>query len=117
MTALTITGNIAILAGAAVFVLAAIGLLRFRDVYSRISAVATAGGLGVVLVCGGAALLQPAVDSFVKVAVAIVLQLLTSAIGAIIIARAAVLSGHRFVEGTDATALDRVDETREEDAS
>lgn len=106
MTALTFTGNIAILVGSAIFVLAAVGLLRFRDVYSRISAVATAGGLGVVLVCGGAALLQPAVDSFVKVAVAIVLQLLTSAVGAIVISRAAVLSGHRFVAGTDESALD-----------
>lgn len=106
MTVLDIIGNIAVLAGSAIFVLAAVGLWRFRDVYSRISAVATAGGIGVILVCGGAALLQPAVDTFVKVAIAMVLQLLTSAVGAIVLARGAVLSGHRFVTGTETSELD-----------
>ncbi len=106
MNVLTLLGNIAVLAGAAIFVLAAVGLLRFRDVYARISAVATAGGLGVVFICGGAALLQPATDTFVKVIIAIVLQLLISAVGAIVISRAAVRSGHRFVVGTDTRALD-----------
>mgnify|MGYP000941559993 CR=1 FL=1 len=105
MTLLTLLGNIAVLTGSAIFVLAAVGLLRFRDVYARISAVATAGGLGVVFICGGAALLQPATDTFVKVVVAIILQLLTSAVGAIVISRAAVRSGHRFIVGTDTRAL------------
>lgn len=106
MIALTVVGNVAVLAGSAIFVLAAVGLLRFRDVYTRVSAVATAGGIGVILVCGGAALLQPSVDTLVKVVIAIVLQLLTSAVGAIAIAGAAVLSGHRFVAGTDTAALE-----------
>lgn len=105
MIVLTVIGNIAILAGSAIFVLAAVGLLRFRDVYGRISAVATAGGIGVILICGGTALLQPSVDTTIKVVIAIVLQLLTSAVGAMTIARASVLSGHRFAPGTDTTTL------------
>ena len=107
MIILTVIGNAAVLGGSAVFVLAAVGLMRFRDVYSRISAVATAGGIGVILVCGGAALLQPSVDTLVKVVIAIALQLLTSAVGAMTIARAALLSGHPFAPGTDAATLDR----------
>ena len=105
MIVLTVIGNIAILVGSAVFVLAGVGLLRFRDVYGRISSVATAGGIGVILICGGAALLQPSVDTAIKVVVAIVLQLLTSAVGAMTIARASVLSGHPFAAGTDTSAL------------
>ena len=91
--------------GAVIFVIAGIGLLRLRDVYMRISAVATAAGLGVAFVVGGTALVNPNLDDLVKVIIAIALQLATSVVGGVAIARSAVLSGHRFAD-TDTTDLD-----------
>ncbi|NJQ04629.1 cation:proton antiporter [Streptomyces lonarensis] len=93
--------------GGLVFVAAGVGLLRLRDPYMRTSAVATAAGVGVVLVVGGSVLTSPADSDLVKLAVAVVLQLATSAVGGMTLARAAVLSGHDFADGTDTSALDQ----------
>lgn len=87
--ALTTAGNVSIVAGALVFATAALGVLRFPDAYTRVSAVGTAAGVGIVLVVVGAFLLQPTVPDFVKVVLIIVLQLSTSAIGSMAIARSA----------------------------
>lgn len=105
MTVLEIIGQILALIGAAIFVVAAVGLSRFKDPYSRISAVATAAGLGVAFVTVGAVLIDPSVDAVVKVVLAVILQLLTSAVAAIVIARAALGSRHRFVPDTDTSEL------------
>lgn len=91
--------------GAVIFVLAGVGLLRLRDPFMRISAVATASGLGVALVVGGTALVDPQLGDTIKVVIAIALQLATSVVGGIAIARAAVLSGHQF-DDTDTSDLD-----------
>lgn len=95
--------------GGLIFLAAAIGLWRMRDPYTRISAVATAAGLGVAFVVVGTLLLEPSLLSGVKVALAVFLQLLTSAIAGMITARAAVLSGHPFVK-TDTHVLDMPEE-------
>lgn len=89
--AITVFGDILIVGGALVFATAALGLLRFPDVYTRISAVGTAAGIGVVLVVVGALMHQPTISDVVKVIVIIILQLLTSAVGSIAIARSAYL--------------------------
>lgn len=89
---LTMIGNISIVAGALVFATAALGVLRFPDAYTRVSAVGTAAGVGIVLVVIGAFLLQPTVPDFFKVVAIIVLQLTTSAIGSMAIARSAYLT-------------------------
>lgn len=91
-----ILGSILVVLGALVFLAAGIGLWRLRDPYQRISAVATAAGAGIVFVVIGALLSDPSLDSTVKVILAVVLQLITSAIGGMVIARSAMLSGHRF---------------------
>lgn len=91
MTVLAVIGNVAVVLGALVFATAALGVARFPDAYTRISAVGTAGGLGTALVLGGALLVAPTVPDVVKVGLAIVLQLITSAVGSITIARAAYL--------------------------
>lgn len=90
-TAITIFGDIMIVGGALVFAIAALGLLRFPDVYTRISAVGTAAGIGIVLVVVGALMHQPTVPDVIKVLVIIALQLITSAVGSIAIARSAYL--------------------------
>lgn len=92
MTALTITGDIFIIAGALVFATAALGILRFPDAYTRISAVSTAGGVGIILIVTGSLLHQPSIPDTVKVILIIALQLATSAVGSMAIARSAYLT-------------------------
>lgn len=89
MTFLTIIADVLVVAGALVFATAALGLVRFPDAYTRISAVGTAGGLGIVLVVTGALLHQPGFSDTLKVILIVALQLTTSAIGSIAIARSA----------------------------
>ncbi|MEQ3553626.1 monovalent cation/H(+) antiporter subunit G [Pseudonocardia nematodicida] len=102
---LTVLGQVLAVAGAGVLLLAAIGLLRFADFYMRASAVATATGVGISLIIIGSVLVAPGVADAVKAAVAVVLQLVTSAAGGIMLARCALLSGHRFSPDTDSAAL------------
>ena len=89
---ITAIGNVTIVVGALVFATAALGVVRFPDSYTRISAVGTAGGIGIVLIVGGAFLLQPSAQDLVKVIIIVALQLATSAVGSIAIARSAYLS-------------------------
>ncbi|PKQ25837.1 MAG: cation:proton antiporter [Actinobacteria bacterium HGW-Actinobacteria-4] len=93
MSVLDIIGQVLIVMGAITFATAGLGVLRFPDVYTRASAVSTAAGLGIVMVVVGALLLQPGIVNVVKVIALIVLQLATAAIGSIVLARAAYLTG------------------------
>mgnify|MGYP006156247491 CR=1 FL=1 len=102
---LDVAGQVFLLAGAVVFILAAIGLITLFDPYTRTSAVATAAGVGLSFIVVGVVLLEPSVPNTIKAVIAIGLQLATSAIGAMAIARGAVLTGHRFEDGTDADEL------------
>lgn len=104
-TFLEVLGQIFLLAGALVFILAAIGLITLFDPYTRTSAVATAAGVGVSFIVVGVVLIDPSVSNTIKGVLAIALQLVTSAVGSMAIARGAVLTGHEFEPGTDATEL------------
>lgn len=55
---LAVTGNVFVVLGALVFATAALGVIRFPDAFTRVSAVGTAGGLGIALVVGGAFLVR-----------------------------------------------------------
>ncbi|TCP52985.1 multicomponent Na+:H+ antiporter subunit G [Tamaricihabitans halophyticus] len=88
----TVTGDVLIVVGALVFTTAALGVLRFPDAYTRLSAVGTAGGIGIIFVVSGALLHLPSVPNLVKVIVIIALQLITSAIGSIALARSTYLT-------------------------
>lgn len=105
MMVLEIIGQACTVLGAAIFVTAAVGLYRLPDPYTRSSAVATAAGLGVAFIVAGAALIHPEPSKTVKVVIAIALQLATSAVGSMAIARAAVLSRHAFSNTTDTGEL------------
>lgn len=89
MTFFIILGQVLIVAGGLVFLTAALGLVRFPDPFTRVSAVGTASGIGIVFVVVGAFLLQPQWGDSVKVLAIVFLQLATSAIGSMAIARAA----------------------------
>lgn len=88
-----VLGYISVLAGAIVFLGAGIGLVRFRDLYMRSSALATASSLGLIFIITGAFLLHPEWQALPKVILAGVFQLASSAIGSMAIARAGFLSG------------------------
>lgn len=105
MTWVDVTGQVLCVLGALVFVAAGVGLLRLPDPYTRASAVATAAGVGVAFVVAGAALVQPGWDATARAVVAIVFQVATSAVGGMAVARAAVLSRHRFSPETDGSVL------------
>jgi multicomponent Na+:H+ antiporter subunit G len=91
-TLLDIWGNIAVVVGALIFVSAALGVVRFPDAYTRISAVGTAAGIGVILIVTGALMLDPGTANLIQVLAIIAFQLATSAIGSIAIARSAYLT-------------------------
>lgn len=109
MSVLTVIAYVLIAAGVIVFAGAGVGLLKFRDAYMRASAVGTAAGLGIALITIGAVLTMPTTANLIKAAVAVVLQLATSAVGSTIIARAAVNSGHAFSPETDLNDLEEAD--------
>lgn len=101
MTFFTVFGQVLIVAGSLVFLTAALGVVRFPDTYTRVSAVGTAGGIGIVFVVVGALLLQPSMGNGLKVVAIIFLQLATSAIGSMAIARAAYLTRSAMRVGTN----------------
>jgi multicomponent Na+:H+ antiporter subunit G len=91
-----------LLIGALLNLLAAIGLLRFPDVFARMHAATKPATLGLLCILIGAGLLVPAptVIAFVLVAA---LQLLTVPIGGHVIGRAAHRAG---VPMSDATVVE-----------
>ena len=93
-----VVGSVFVVLGALVFASAALGLLRFPDTYTRISAVGTSGGVGMALVIVGALSLQPTVPDAFKAVAIIALQLAMSAVGSIAIARSAYLTGTPLYE-------------------
>lgn len=90
---MSMLAQVLVVLGALVFATAGLGLLTLRDAFARTSAIATAAGLGVTLILIGAFLTDPSVSRGIKLAIAALLQLCTSAIGSMAIARAAYLSG------------------------
>lgn len=100
-----IFGQVFMVLGGIIFVVAGVGLVRLQDPYTRASSVATSGGIGMVCILLGAAIVHPDTGAITKVVIAILLQLATSAVGAMALARAAVMSGHTFTEGTETGEL------------
>lgn len=92
-TFLTVVGSLMIVLGALVFLGAALGLIRFPDPYTRISATGTAGGVGMILVVVGALLHMPSLPNLVKVVLIVVLQLGTASVATMMLARSAYLTG------------------------
>jgi len=90
---MTVAGSVLAVAGAVVFLGAAVGLIRFPDPYTRISATGTAGGVGMILTVTGGLLLMPSVANLVKVVLIVVLQLGTAAIATMALGRSAYLTG------------------------
>ncbi len=102
-----------VLSGAALMLLAAIGVLRFPDVYCRMSATSKSATLGVALVLFGAAWHFGSADLAGQAVVTVVFLYLTTPIAAHRIARAGWKSGVRPWSGTGADEFGPPRETDE----
>lgn len=91
--AAAVAGEVLMLAGSLLVGVAALGLVRLPDIYSRINAGTKAAALGLVLVLLGGVVLAPTAGSVLVLVVAIALQLFTVPISGFEIAQAARLTG------------------------
>lgn len=99
MDIVALIANSMLVVGVIIFALAVVGLFKFTDVYQRISAVGTAAALGMSLLVIGAFLLVPSWLNFVLMLVILGLQIATSSIGTMAIARSAYLTGSKMEPG------------------
>lgn len=88
-----VAAAILLLLGAALVLLAAVGLNRFDSVYARIHAATKAVTLGLLLILGGSALLVGNLGDAAKLALVGVLQLVTAPVAAHMVGRAAHRTG------------------------
>ncbi len=94
-------GELFALVGAALVLLAAIGVVRFGDALARLHALAKASTLGVLLILAGAAVNLRDLNDITSVALAGVLHLLASPAASNMVSRATYLT-----QGLPAGAID-----------
>mgnify|MGYP001811961773 CR=1 FL=1 len=82
-----LVAHVFLVVGALFMLLAAVGVVRFGDVYSRMHAAAKGPALGVVLVGAGTALSIRTVQATVVVSLVIVLQLIGGPVGTHLLGR------------------------------
>ena len=88
------------MAGSGFALLAAVGVLRMPDVFTRMQASTKASTLGLGCLLVGVALRNPELSFVVRAASIAAFMLLTTAVAAHVIARAAARSGAPIWEGT-----------------
>ena len=91
--------------GAALALIAGIGLQRFDDMFSRMHAAAKPATLGLLLVLVGATLQVPDTGDVVKLLLVVLLQFLTAPLGSHLVGRAAYRAG---TELSDQVAVDEL---------
>jgi multicomponent Na+:H+ antiporter subunit G len=85
-------GEVFVLAGACFTLLAAIGVLRFGDVFARMHALSKASTLGLLLVIVGAVISLSHPNDITSLVLAAALHVVTSPIGTNVISRATYLA-------------------------
>lgn len=95
-----------LVAGAAICLIAALGVLRLPDFFMRMHAATKAGVAGCGLLLTGVAFAEPSVAMWIRVAVAIAFLLLTTPIAGHLLARAGYVAGVPLWGGTVQDALD-----------
>ena len=96
-----VIATVAVVLGAALGVLSAIGILRMPDVYIRLQVASKASSLGVALLMLGVAVHFGELGVTVRALLVVVFVFLTAPVAAHVIGRAAYLTGVPFVAGTD----------------
>lgn len=99
-------GEILMILGSCFALIAAIGVHRFPDVYSRMHAATKSPTLGLVLVALGAGLRIRTMDAAVTLILVVVLQLLTAPVATNVTARAVHLRTRVPLDGDDELARD-----------
>jgi len=102
---MNVLGNVLMLLGASLMLLAGVGVLRFPDVLTRVNAAAKATGLGLAVLLGGAALAIGTPRSLAVLGLAVLVQLGTSPVSGHVIGRAAYRSGAPLWSGTHSDEL------------
>lgn len=103
---MSVLGGALITVGVLLILLAAVGILRLPDVYSRLNSATKAASLGIVCVLMGTAVLMPSPSNWLKLGLAAIIQLLTAPIGAQAVVRAAYRAGTPLWPGTQFDDLD-----------
>jgi multicomponent Na+:H+ antiporter subunit G len=107
-----ILAAITMLLGAFLIVASAVGLVRLPDVYCRMHAVGKAGTLGIIMMIAGAMIFfiprEWGMSVFLRGALAIWFQLLTSPVATHLLARAAYLSEYPLSQRTAVDELKSV---------
>lgn len=96
-----------ILGGTGLALLAAVGLIRFPDVFARMHAATKAATLGLLLIIAGAAFQVDSAGDIVKLLLVAALMFVTAPVAAHMIARAAYRTGREL---DPATGLDELAE-------
>jgi len=94
-----------LVAGAALCLLAAVGVLRLPDFFMRMHAATKAGVVGSGLILVGVGFADMAAGTWIKVSLAILFLLLTTPIAGHMLGRAAYVGGARLWRGTSGDAL------------
>jgi multicomponent Na+:H+ antiporter subunit G len=93
-------GHALVFAGAALMVLAGVGVLRLPDTFARLQAGTKAASLGLAFLFAGTVLLEPSLPAAVKLTLAVLFQFGTAPVAAHVIGRAAYRAGVPMWEGT-----------------
>jgi multicomponent Na+:H+ antiporter subunit G len=88
-------GGIVLLLGAAFTLLAAVGVVRLPDLYTRMHAASKAGAVGGGLILLAVALLSQDAAVSLRAIIGVVFLLLTTPVSAHLLARASYLSGYK----------------------
>ncbi len=99
-------GDVFLVLGGAFALIAAIGVHRFRDVYSRVHAAAKVPTLGLILAAIGAALRIGTLAAAGSLALVAILQLLTAPVGTHVVSRSVHLRMRVPMDGVDELARD-----------
>ncbi len=90
---MTVAGEVLMVLGSVLILLAGAGVVRFPDVFTRANAATKAAGLGVACVLLGAGLAIGTWEAGIKLGLAAVLQFVTAPIAGHVMGRAAYRSG------------------------
>jgi multicomponent Na+:H+ antiporter subunit G len=90
---MTVLAGVLIVVGSMFCLLAAVGVLRFPDVFTRMHAATKAGVLGAGLILLGAALASGDVAVILRAIVGVIFLVLTGPVSTHLLARAALLAG------------------------
>ena len=111
---MNVVGGLFLIAGSALVLLAAIGVVRFDDVYARMHAGAKAPALGVLSIGIGVSLSLRTSDAVITAILVVILQLIAGPVGAHILGRSVYHQVRPELSGPDELAAAEADQSTDE---